>query len=181
MSAAVDIAGEQFGKLTVIERAGAKHGRMMWRCRCQCNNETIVRGNDVRSGNTTSCGKCRNDIDRLSDGTTIIFLERQEGERLKCYIDSADYPLVKDYRWHAQLASTKHTFYAAADVVKNAKRTTIQMQRILCPTALTVDHKDRRGLNNRRLNLHFATQSQQSVKKRQLTTTNIPEARREAK
>ena len=49
--------GKKFGKLTVIEDAGRSPRRyILWKCRCECGNETIVTSNNLRSGNTKSCG-----------------------------------------------------------------------------------------------------------------------------
>lgn len=54
---AKNIVGEKFGRLTVVENLG--HDSKMfaiWRCRCECGRETIVRGADLRNGHTKSCG-----------------------------------------------------------------------------------------------------------------------------
>jgi hypothetical protein len=48
----VDISGKQFGRLSVLEHVG--YGK--WRCKCECGNETIVRGSDLRKGLVMSCG-----------------------------------------------------------------------------------------------------------------------------
>jgi hypothetical protein len=53
-----DMVGQTSGMLTVIARAGVnKGGDAMWRCRCQCGNESRVRGGELRRGDTKSCGK----------------------------------------------------------------------------------------------------------------------------
>lgn len=53
----IDLTGQKFGRLTVIERAGnTKHGAAKWRCVCECGKETIVIGEELRKGNTRSCG-----------------------------------------------------------------------------------------------------------------------------
>lgn len=53
----VDLTGQTFGRLAVIEEAGRSNaGKVLWRCLCECGNETIVIGGDLRSGRTTSCG-----------------------------------------------------------------------------------------------------------------------------
>lgn len=55
----IDLTGQQFGKLTVIEYVGKNsHNESMWRCKCSCSNksETVVRTSDLRTGNTTTCG-----------------------------------------------------------------------------------------------------------------------------
>ena len=52
----IDITGQRFGRLTVIERAGSTQaGLACWRCHCDCGNEIIVRGHDLRQGKTQSC------------------------------------------------------------------------------------------------------------------------------
>lgn len=55
----IDIAGQRFGKLTAIVRAGSIRNRPAWFCRCDCGKELIVDGNALRSGNTQSCGCSR--------------------------------------------------------------------------------------------------------------------------
>jgi hypothetical protein len=53
----IDITGQQFGRLQVIEKTERnKHGVMQWRCACRCGNETVVTGNQLRRGKTKSCG-----------------------------------------------------------------------------------------------------------------------------
>lgn len=53
----VDRTGQVFGKLTVIEQAGRdKLKKVLWRCRCECGNETVVVSGSLVTGNTTSCG-----------------------------------------------------------------------------------------------------------------------------
>ena len=57
MSTAIDMIGQTFGKLTVIEDAGAdKHKQKIWLCECDCGNTTIVTGYALRKGHTRSCG-----------------------------------------------------------------------------------------------------------------------------
>ena len=56
-----DLTGQTFGKLTVIERADSrldKYGRKVayWRCKCLCGKVTEVRGAELTSGHTKSCG-----------------------------------------------------------------------------------------------------------------------------
>lgn len=56
MPKALDIAGKRFGRLIAIERVGNIHGRVSWRCKCDCGNYTNVTVSSLRSGNTQSCG-----------------------------------------------------------------------------------------------------------------------------
>lgn len=51
--------GHKYSRLTVIERVGSdKQGNATWLCECECNNQTIVRGKNLRNSNTKSCGNC---------------------------------------------------------------------------------------------------------------------------
>lgn len=48
----VDITGQKFGMLTVLEEVPEirKNGAVAWKCLCDCGNETIVSGNALRTG-----------------------------------------------------------------------------------------------------------------------------------
>lgn len=53
----IDMYNLRFGLLTVIGFAGKdKNNRALWKCLCDCGNETVVLGKSLRSGNTKSCG-----------------------------------------------------------------------------------------------------------------------------
>ena len=52
----VDLTGQRFGRLTVIERAENKQNCTTWRCKCECGSIRIVRSCSLRSGRTKSCG-----------------------------------------------------------------------------------------------------------------------------
>ena len=60
---AIDITGQKFGRLTVVERSGSKKGEgVLWRCACDCGGEVETTGKKLRSGNTKSCGCIVKDI-----------------------------------------------------------------------------------------------------------------------
>ncbi len=57
-----DLSGKVFGKLTALEHVGFDQSRKaMWRCLCSCGGEKIVRGNNLVSGRTISCGCAQKD------------------------------------------------------------------------------------------------------------------------
>lgn len=56
---AVDITGQRFGKLVAIECVGSKKNARLWRCKCDCGQETYVPASMLKSGNTRSCGCMR--------------------------------------------------------------------------------------------------------------------------
>ena len=52
-----DITGQRFGRLTVVEYAGKnRRNRTLWKCICDCGNETIARLDALKSGDKRSCG-----------------------------------------------------------------------------------------------------------------------------
>ena len=52
-----DLTGQTFGKLTVVSFAGSSSNRSaMWLCKCECGTEKAVRGDNLTSGSTKSCG-----------------------------------------------------------------------------------------------------------------------------
>ena len=54
----VDCTGQRFGRLVALEQRPPEPGQSgtNWRCRCDCGNETVVRGGAMRSGRVRSCG-----------------------------------------------------------------------------------------------------------------------------
>ena len=50
---------QKFVRLTVLHRAGKdRHGKVLWRCLCDCGLEKTVLGGNLHGGKTRSCG-CR--------------------------------------------------------------------------------------------------------------------------
>lgn len=56
----IDLSGQRFGKLTVIKDSGKRvNHKVMWLCQCDCGNQIEVSGDNLKSGNTKSCGCLR--------------------------------------------------------------------------------------------------------------------------
>lgn len=62
MKEKVDLTGQRFGKLAVLENAGfvKSHHGTQWLCKCDCGNTKIIFGSSLKNGLTTSCGCYRN-------------------------------------------------------------------------------------------------------------------------
>ena len=61
MGSFIDLTGQKFNKLTVISRAESRRspsGKLVtyWNCKCECGNESQVRGCDLKDGHVASCG-----------------------------------------------------------------------------------------------------------------------------
>ena len=50
-----DLTGQQFGRLTVIERAADRDGRRRWACKCECEQTITASTNLLRTGLTRKC------------------------------------------------------------------------------------------------------------------------------
>ena len=56
MPAPVDISGQRFGRLRVVERAAIRRHDAHWKAVCDCGNECVVMGSNLRRGLQISCG-----------------------------------------------------------------------------------------------------------------------------
>lgn len=54
----INLAGQRFGKLTVLQIDGKVNGEYKWLCTCDCTPNRIISvlGSNLRSGHTKSCG-----------------------------------------------------------------------------------------------------------------------------
>jgi hypothetical protein len=53
----IDLTGQRFGRWTVMHQTGfASNGKALWGCECTCGTRRIVRGDNLRSGESKSCG-----------------------------------------------------------------------------------------------------------------------------
>lgn len=89
MARAIDILGQKFGRLTVVEFAGVRtqpsgHTRRQWKCVCDCGTENLViLQSSLRSGNSTSCG---------------CFNKEQAGKSASERFESLSKYMIKEYR-----------------------------------------------------------------------------------
>lgn len=75
----IDLTGMRFGSWRVIQRYGtyesSNHTVPTWLCVCDCGSVSIVPGNNLRSGVSTGCMKCR--TDRMLGGLRESRIERK--------------------------------------------------------------------------------------------------------
>lgn len=71
MSKLIDITGQRFGRLLVIDRYfNDASVKTVWRCICDCGNTVYTAGNHLREGKTKSCGCFRLDFLKSRSGTS---------------------------------------------------------------------------------------------------------------
>lgn len=58
MGNTLELTGQKFGKLLVLEKTTSrtKRGLVKWKCQCDCGNVVEVAGSYLKNGNTKSCG-----------------------------------------------------------------------------------------------------------------------------
>jgi hypothetical protein len=97
MSRVTDLTGREFGRLTVIKRAGSnKDGRATWVCACKCGEISIKTGKLLLNGHCRSCG-CMGYESRVNNVTSHRLSDTRlytiwRGMKQRCY-----YPKHKDY------------------------------------------------------------------------------------
>lgn len=103
-------------------------------------------------------GRCKGFNRFYSDPDGFVHLELTQGK--ETVIDRNDLPKVMGYRWHAK--RHRMTYYAATDIYRDGKKTTIDMQTLLVQAIAgrQVDHRDGNGLNNKQYNLRSVTPRQ---------------------
>jgi hypothetical protein len=69
MGSLLDITGKKYGRLTVVKRDGGKRFGPCWLCRCECGNEITAIGQNLKSGNTSSCGCIAREIKTMRNVT----------------------------------------------------------------------------------------------------------------
>lgn len=86
----IDLSGKVFGKLTAIKFVKSNDkGTTIWLCRCECGNEIEVSYNNLKRGNTQSCG-CWHE--KHGDAGTRLY---------KCWHDmKARCEYHKDFNYH---------------------------------------------------------------------------------
>lgn len=97
----VDLTGRKFGNLIVLHRADDyvkpnNHKIVQWECLCDCGKRTVVRGEYLKSGHTTSCG-CNKSISHcITHGQTNTRLYKiWIGMKERCYN-----PKTISYKWY---------------------------------------------------------------------------------
>lgn len=99
MPAKENLLGKTFNRLTVIESAPSKNKKTYWKCKCICGNEVIVRADQLKDGNTKSCG-CLNTETRAALGKTHIQdIKQQRFGKLTAIRRIENLPSGKGYYW----------------------------------------------------------------------------------
>lgn len=160
-----DLTGQQFGKLTVIERVeNAINGEAQWCCLCDCGNTTIVTTHNLTTQHTQSCGclkhmgnptpNYKNKYIICEQFATCVVNDVQEFK-----FDIDDLPLVKKYHWHINTRG-----YVISNTLEYLHRIVMKP-----PLNKVVDHINGDTLDNRKCNLRICTPSNNSMNRMKQT------------
>lgn len=58
----IDLTGQRFGRLTVIEKSEKQKNKTMWLCECDCGKQKKVSAENLKIGKTRSCGCYRREV-----------------------------------------------------------------------------------------------------------------------
>lgn len=62
----IDLTGQVFGRLTVLERDFTKNSKdVYWKCQCECGNISSTTTSRLRSGKAKSCGCLRKELNQV--------------------------------------------------------------------------------------------------------------------
>ena len=64
MGKLIDLTGQRFGRLVVLERAENKGRKPAWLCKCDCGKVVTVISDSLNAGRTNSCGCLKRDVNR---------------------------------------------------------------------------------------------------------------------
>jgi hypothetical protein len=91
-----DLTGLRFGRLTVLGDSGIRKGRKVaWLCKCDCGGITQVRGIQLTSGKTKSCGCLQAEVRIATHTKHGLFHTRLykiwAGIKCRCYNKNASH------------------------------------------------------------------------------------------
>lgn len=98
----LDLRGQKYGKLTVIEAAENVKGLTAWRCLCDCGNECIAMTKQLRNGKKSSCGCLQHTSPEVKIGNkynqlTVISEIIDKPHYYLCQCECGKYTEVNEY------------------------------------------------------------------------------------
>ena len=125
----IDLSGQIFGRLTVLEQAeniitpnGRSH--VAWRCLCECGNIVNVRSDCLRNGCTVSCGCKVKEVFNTAGKRRISNLAGKQFGRLTVIKDSGKREKGGGVLWECQ-CSCGNIAYVSTSNLTRPKESTI--------------------------------------------------------
>ena len=172
---AEDLTGQKFGRLTVIKRVEdhicqpSGYRVPQWLCECSCDNHALVTvtSKNLKNKNVQSCGCLKREKDgqhlrkyNLYDMDSFEYgIGYTSNTNKEFWFDKEDFDLIKDCCW---MESDKG--YITTYKTINGVRELILLHRLVtnAPDDVLVDHKNHRKFDNRKSELRFVNNQQNS-------------------
>lgn len=124
----IDLTGQRFGRLLVLDRAPSASGETRWSCLCDCGAAKVAFAQNLRRGLSTSCGCLR------SAQHSARFTEDLTGRRFGCLVPTRrgpDYVApsgARHVRWEC-VCDCGRTAVAGASDLRSGHTTTCGCRR----------------------------------------------------
>ena len=113
-----NLTGQKFNRLTVLEITNKRGGtEVLWRCKCDCGKETLVRGRSLTDGRTKSCGCLQKELthnrffkdasNSIVNGIQILTITSKKYKSTNTFY-LAICPVCKREDWEVNIASIKN-------------------------------------------------------------------------
>jgi hypothetical protein len=176
------LVGQVFGRLTVVEQAedyiyvdktGKEYHYPRWNCTCECGNFKTINGQELKNGDTNSCGCLQKELLKekiammLPKNTYDLSGNYGSGKTIykeEYWFDIEDYERIKDHYWQK---NDNGYFYA------NIDGHVVFMRRLImdCDDNMIVDHKAHKTFDNRKSQLRICNKAQNG-QNRKLSSNN---------
>lgn len=171
-----DLTNQRFGRLVVIKRVEdcvstncSNRKYVRWLCRCDCGNEIVAFGTNLKSGKTKSCGCISKELvsKRRKKYNKYNLLNEYgigyaSNTNKPFYFDLEDYKKIKDYCWYEDKSG-----YILTNINNGTIKSVISLHRFVMGCThgdgLYVDHINHDKLNCRKYNLRIVTNQQNSM------------------
>lgn len=160
----IDLTGQKFGRLTVIERVYPKNKgtSAYWKCICSCKDHNIViASTSSLRQNRKSCG-CINKELHLKTNSYILkdgYYEVYDNMDRYFLIDEEDYDKIKNYSWY--INTSGYVAITPAFRGKTDNKENLLHRYLISPgKENVVDHINHNRLDNRKHNLRICNTMQ---------------------
>lgn len=102
----VDLTGERYGKLVVLELDHIERSTRYWKCSCQCGGTAVVREGNLRHGITKSCG-CLKKETKKHDEVTVQKIKPRHNNGGVFFLQAGEIKLKGNYESEKKCSKVK--------------------------------------------------------------------------